>query len=181
MNYCIYLRKRKNKPYCKLIDKEITFSRCRECDNKQYKNKPLQTSAELCKSNNNQIRKSSGFKKKSPLKSGTMRVKSNKILQLERNRFSVFSDNKRQCMFCYSTSILTWHEIFSGRNRLKSMKYGFCLRMCLKCHSEKQENIEFNDFWHRQAQLYFEENIGSREDFLAEFKRNYIIEKKSKH
>lgn len=173
MNYCIYLRKRKNKPYCKLRNEEIPFSRCRECDNKQYKNKTLQKSTKLCKSNNHQIRKSSGFKKKNPLKSGQMKNKSNKLAKLERNRFSVFTDDK-QCFVCKSTYQLTWHEIFAGRNRLKSMKYGFCLRLCLKCHSEKQEDVEFNNFWHRQAQLYFEENGGSREDFLAEFRKNYI-------
>ena len=37
MNYCIHLKKRKNKPFCKLRNKEITFSLCRECDNKEYK------------------------------------------------------------------------------------------------------------------------------------------------
>lgn len=179
MNYCIYLRKRKNKPYCKLRNEEITLSQCRECNNKQYKNKSLQKSAELCKSNNHQINKKSGLNKKSPLNSGKMKNKSNKLAKLERKRFSVFTDDK-QCFVCKSTYQLTWNEIFRGRNRLKSMKYGFCLRMCLKCHSEKQENIEFNDFWHRQAQLYFENHIGSRNDFINEFRRNYIIEKEEK-
>lgn len=36
-NYCINLKKKKNKPYCKFLNKEITFSLCRECDNKEYK------------------------------------------------------------------------------------------------------------------------------------------------
>ena len=36
-NYCIHLKKRKNKPYCNLLNKEIRFSLCRECDNKAYK------------------------------------------------------------------------------------------------------------------------------------------------
>ena len=36
-NYCINLKKRKNKPYCKLLNKEIEFTLCRECDNKEYK------------------------------------------------------------------------------------------------------------------------------------------------
>lgn len=187
MNYCIYLKKKKNKPFCKILNKEIAFSQCRECVNKEYKKgtENLKNSAKhyykkailhnksAKSSNNHQINKKSGLKEKSPLKSGRLKNKSNKLAKLERNRFSVFTDGK-QCFVCKSTYQLTWNEIFRGRNRLKSMKYGFCLRMCLKCHSEKQENIEFNDFWHRQAQLYFEKNIGSREDFLAEFRRNYL-------
>lgn len=36
-NYCINLKKRKNKPYCKSINKEIQFSLCNECKNKEYK------------------------------------------------------------------------------------------------------------------------------------------------
>lgn len=35
-NYCINLKKRNNKPYCKLINKEIQLSTCRECNNKEY-------------------------------------------------------------------------------------------------------------------------------------------------
>ena len=55
-NYCIHLKKRKNKPYCNLLNKEIPFSLCRECDNKEYKNYI--------------DRKKSDFRSKSPVKSG---------------------------------------------------------------------------------------------------------------
>ena len=37
------------------------------------------------------------------------------------------------------------------------MKYGLCLRMCLKCHQNKQENKIFNDFWQKKGQTKFEE------------------------
>lgn len=154
MNYCIYLKKRKNKPYCKLAKEEITLSQCQGCVNKQYKDNIS--------------------KKKNPHMSGKMKIKSNKLAKLERNRFSVFTENLAECIVCKSTYQLTWHEIFAGRNRKNSMEDGFCLRMCLKCHEEKQENTDFNDFWHRQAQLYFENNIGSRNDFLARYRRNYL-------
>lgn len=177
MNCCVYLKKRKSKPFCKLKNKEIPFSCCQECDKKEYKNKSLQKSAELCKSNNHQIKKASGLNKKSPLMSGKMKNKSNKLAKLERNRFSVFTDDKK-CFVCKSTYQLTWNEIFRGRNRVNSMKYGFCLRMCLRCHEKHQEDVEINDYWHRKSQQYFEDNIGSREEFLAIFRRNYLIKKK---
>lgn len=148
MNYCIYLKKRKNKPFCTLRNEEITFTKCNECNEKSYK--------------------------KNDIKISKIKNKSNKLAKLEKNRFSVFTNNKDKCMFCPSTYKLTWHEIFAGRNRQNSMKFGLCLRMCLNCHEEKQENTKFNDFWHRQAQLYFEKNIGTREEFIKIFRRNYL-------
>lgn len=148
MNYCIYLKKRKNKPFCTLRNKEITFTKCNECNEKSYK--------------------------KNDIKISKIKNKSNKLAKLEKNRFSVFTNNKDKCMFCPSAYKLTWHEIFAGRNRQNSMKFGLCLRMCLNCHKEKQENTNFNDFWHKQAQLYFEQNIGTREEFIKIFRRNYL-------
>lgn len=162
MNYCIYLKKRKNKPYCNFNKKEIMFSLCRECNKKEYK------------SNKNQIIKSAKALQNSAKTLQKIKKKSNKLAKLERNRFSVFTNNKDKCMFCPSAHKLTWHEIFAGRNRQNSMKFGLCLRMCLNCHKEKQENANFNDFWHKQAQLYFEQNIGTREEFIKIFRRNYL-------
>ncbi len=155
MNYCIHIRKRKNNPFCKLLNKEITLSRCRECNNKEYRTKK------------------STLIKRSPQNSGKMKNKSNKLAKLERNRKSIFTDNMDKCYLCHSkrTDI---HEIFRGRNRKNSMIYGFVLPLCRECHSTKAETTEFEEFWHRQAQLYFEENIGSREDFIKVFRRNYL-------
>ena len=162
MNYCIYLKKRKNKPYCKLIKKEITFSRCRECDNKEYK------------SNSSQIKNSAESLRSSVKTLHKIKKKSNKLAKLEKDRFSVFTNNKNKCMFCSATTNLTWHEIFRGRNRSNSMKYGFCLRICLSCHESKQEDSQFNNFLHKKAQLYYEEHIGSRTEFISIFRKNYL-------
>lgn len=200
-NYCINLKKRKNNPYCKLLNKEITFSLCRECDNKEYKKisadlcRKTQCSAEIKrkkstsnkkslvtsglqsgqqKSNNNQTRKHSQTLAKKQQKPAKMQNKSNKLASLERNRYSVFSNDTKRCYLCGSTYKLTWHEIYSGKNRQNSMKNGLCLRLCLNCHSKEQGDSQFNDYWHKQGQLYWEENIGSREEFIKAFRRNYI-------
>ena len=133
---------------CKRTNKIINIKECNNCKYKEY---PKQITV----------------LKKYP-------KKSSKISKLERNRKSVFTDNKDKCMFCPSTYKLTWHEIFAGRNRQNSMKYDLCLRMCLNCHELYQENKEFNDFWHKQGQLYFEKNIGSREEFIEVFRENYL-------
>lgn len=153
LNYCIYLKKRKNKPFCKLLNGEITFCRCQECDNKEYKD--------------------SAFKKKSPQKSGKMKNKSSKLAKLERNRKSVFTDDLEHCYLCGQAK-QEIHEIFCGRNRLNSIKYNLTLPLCHKCHALNQNSAPFNDFWHKRGQIYFEENIGSREQFLRIFKKNYL-------
>ena len=204
-NYCINLKKRKNNPYCKLLNKEITFSLCRECDNKEYKKisadlcRKMQCSADIKqkkstsgkkspttsglqsglqsgqqKSNNNQMRKYSQTLAKKQQKPAKMQNKSNKLASLERNRYSVFSNDTERCYLCGSTYKLTWHEIYAGKNRQNSMRYGLCLRLCLNCHSKEQEDSQFNDYWHKQGQLYWEENIGSRKEFIKAFRRNYI-------
>lgn len=38
-NYCIYLKKRKNKPYCNLRKENIELAECRNCSNKEYRTK----------------------------------------------------------------------------------------------------------------------------------------------
>lgn len=157
-NYCINLKKKKNKPFCKLLDKEITFSLCRECDNKEYK-----------KSTSN---------KKSPIANGQQKLakmhkKAKKLTKLEKNRKSVFTEDLEHCYLCGKKKN-DLHEIFSGRNRINSIKFNLVLPLCRKCHSLNQNNPFFNDYWHRHGQLYWEEHIGSREEFIKVFRRNYL-------
>lgn len=169
MNYCIHLKKRKNKPFCKLLDREITLSECNSI-NSENKCREYKTKNE---ENSTYKNKKSTLNGKSPVKSGTMKNKSKELAKLERNRFSVLTDDDK-CFICGSTHLLTWHEVFAGRNRPNSMEDGFCLRMCLLCHETKQEDAQFNEFWHRKAQLFYEQNIGDRKQFLARYRRNYL-------
>ena len=174
-NYCINLKKKKNKPFCKLLDKEITFSLCRECDNKEYKKSDYKwkSPALTGQSNNSQISKNMQFQEKIPPKKVKMRIKSNKLANLEKNRKSVFTDDLDYCYLCGKKKN-DLHEIFSGRNRINSIKFNLVLPLCRKCHSLNQNNPFFNDYWHRHGQLYWEEHIGSREEFIKVFRRNYL-------
>lgn len=103
-----------------------------------------------------------------------MRTKSNKLNKLEKNRYSVFYEDLSKCCYCGSNYQISKHEIYEGKNRQNSMKYGFVLPLCLSCHRNLQENKKFNDYWKIKAQKYFEENIGTREEFLSIFRRNYL-------
>ena len=102
-----------------------------------------------------------------------MKKKSSKLAKLERERFSVFY-SLDTCMYCGSQYQMTKHEIFEGRNRKNSMEDGFVLPLCFNCHRQLQENTSFNERWKRKAQIYYEENIGTREDFIKRYRRNYL-------
>ena len=177
-NYWKHQKKRKNKPYCNILKKEITFSRCRECVNKEYKTR-INTNSVY---NSEKYRKNGFFVTKVAKKRQTIAKSSKKLAKLEKNRYSVFTGytyngnyiSNDNCLVCNSTYQLTWNEIYRGRNRINSMIHGFCLRMCLDCHRKYQDHIEFNDYWHRQGQIYWESNIGTREEFIDVFKRNYL-------
>lgn len=170
MNYCINIKKRKNKPYCKLLNKEITFSLCRECDDKEYKKS---TSDKKSPTTSGQMRKNAQSLTKEQQKKIKMHNKSKKLTKLERNRKSVFTDNLDICYLC-GRKKNDLHEVYAGRNRINSIKYGFVLPICRKCHSLNQNNPFFNDCWHKQGQLYWEEFISSREEFIKVFRRNYL-------
>lgn len=102
-----------------------------------------------------------------------MKQRSNKLSKLERNRFSVFHDGE-SCYLCGSNYQLTWDELFKGRNRQNSMKYGFCLRLCLNCHRRINEDYDYINNWQIKSQMYFEEHYGSRDDFIKIFYKNYL-------
>ena len=66
-----------------------------------------------------------------------MRKISKKRAKLERNRYSIIQTDLEKCYVCPNPSS-DWHEIFEGSNRTLSIKYGLCVRLCRKCHSELQ-------------------------------------------
>lgn len=53
--YCIYLKKRKGQPFCNLYQTQISFSKCNECNKKEYKTKTQKNS--FYKNNKNEKHK----------------------------------------------------------------------------------------------------------------------------
>lgn len=154
MKYCIHLKKRREKPYCNIIKKEISFSCCQECDNKEYKKSDIIVS-------------------KNTTKKLKMHNKSKKMTKLEKNRSSVFTNDLEHCYLCGRKKD-DLHEVYAGRNRINSIKYNFVLPLCRECHSQNQNSPFFNNYWHKQGQLYWEEFISTREKFIKVFRRNYL-------
>ena len=173
MNNCKNFRQRtrtKNKRrtvylYCTELRKEITFDDCRGCEYKEYK------------SNSSQIKKPLQNNCRQLQKTTKMKVKSNKLAKLEKERQSLFTDDLDHCIIC-SKSPVNIHEIFGGRNRQKSMKYKLTVPLCTAEHHNQIEckGIHFDkklsDEWHVKGQTKFEE-VYSDLEFVDIFGKNY--------
>jgi hypothetical protein len=100
-----------------------------------------------------------------------MKYKTNKLAKLERKRFSIITNNLSYCIICGKPK-QDLNEIFGGRNRQNSMKYGLVIPMCRRCHTEYTNNNDMQLKWKKLGQKKFEETY--KEDFLDIFKRNYL-------
>lgn len=103
-----------------------------------------------------------------------MKNKSNKLAKLERSRFSIFTDDLDTCMFC-GMSATDLNEIFRGRNRRNSMKYGTVQPLCRKCHNKITDNTELETKWKIKGQKKVMEYYKmTKEEFIEIFGRNYL-------
>ena len=157
-NKCINLKQKLNHKFvCKKTNKEINLKQCNNCNYKKYKKCTIKSNS-LCKNDK---------------KSTIIHNQSAKLRKLERNRFSLFSKDNDCCIICGSSYKLTWHEIFDGRNRANSMRYGLCLRICIKCHETLQNDKNFNEIWHKKGQAMFVRTYPDL-DFRDIFRKNYL-------
>lgn len=103
-----------------------------------------------------------------------MKYKTKKLANLEKNRFSIFTDNLNICMFC-GMKATDLNEIFRGRNRKNSMKYGAVIPLCRRCHCKITDNYNLEMKWKIKGQEkimnYYNINI---EEFINIFGRNYL-------
>lgn len=93
-------------------------------------------------------------------------------------RESVITKNLDDCYICKSRAS-EMHHIFFGGNmkksyRLKSEYYGLKLPLCRNCHNKAHNDREFNYRLRRIGQRCFEKKIGTREEFMAIFEKNYL-------
>lgn len=91
---------------------------------------------------------------------------------------SVLTDDMDHCLFTGSPYIER-HHVFGSYNRKRSEKYGFIAPLGYDLHPNgARVNPEYgnkvDEFLKQSCQRYYEENIGTREDFIKEFGRNYL-------
>lgn len=100
-----------------------------------------------------------------------MKRRSASQTRLEKNRYSVFTDNLDYCYFCGKPRT-DLHEILFGTNRLNSMKYGFVLPLCRQHHESFHKNRVLTNEWCKKCQNWFEDKYSAK-DWIDTFHRNY--------
>lgn len=154
---CIYLKQKLNHKFeCKRNKQEICLRNCSNCPYKEYK-------MQQCTLDKNKTQKNRKI---------SFKQKSSKLAKLERNRFSLFTDDLEHCIICNKKK-KHMHEIFCGRNRQNSMRYGLCLPICELCHNKYQNNAVFNLKWHKKGQAMFNKTYPNLK-FEDIFKKNYL-------
>ena len=167
MNYCINLKKRKGKPFCKLLNKEIMLHYCKECNKKEYKKCTI-------------IGKKSALNRKNELKSGKIvqRLKHStyKHRKADSTRFSIITNDLEHCIICGKEKEAL-HEVFYGAYRHVSIKYGMIIPLCLNHHTQGKFSVhndrELDLYYKRLAETIFISKY-SYDLFMKEFTINYL-------
>lgn len=101
-------------------------------------------------------------------KTNKIKNKSNKLAKAERNRYSILTNNLNKCYFCERTKD-DLHEVFCGRNRQKSIKWGLVIPICRIHHRLITDDETFNKVMEDIARIKFIKKYGE-EKFIEEFK-----------
>ena len=150
---CKNLKQKVNRNlYCKKLKSDIMISECSNCKYKEYK-------TQTCSKAQYKTQKS-------------MKMRSSKQTKLERNRFSILTNDLDHCVMCRAKKEHL-HEIFFGRNRANSIKYGLVIPLCSMHHIEMHKNKEWQEYWHKKGQQAFITYYPDI-DFLEIFKINYL-------
>lgn len=164
MNNCIYLKQKFNHKFeCKKNKQEICLKECSNCPYKEYKKCTITVKKSTYKWKNAQ---------KSPVYCAKMKQRSNKLAKLEKNRFSLFTDNMNKCYFCPNKKDHI-HEIFCGRNRQNSMKFGLTIPLCNYHHQKIHSNPILSNEYKKRGQALFDRAYPDLK-FEDIFKKSYL-------
>ncbi len=143
--YCKYLKQKLNK---KLYCNKLKNIKILECSNYKYKEY-------LIKSNLTKLKN-----------------KTSKLIKLERNRYSILTNDLEHCFICGKPKN-DLHEIFFGRNRLNSIKYELILSLCRLDHEIIHNDLKVREKYFILAQKKFNE-VYPDLDFVEIFGKNYL-------
>lgn len=87
--------------------------------------------------------------------------------------------NEKFCLICGTPLNIHKHHIFEGTGRRKlSEKYGCWVYLCARHHNMSNEGVHFNKpldlKLKQQCQKAWEYQLGTREQFIMLFGRNYL-------
>lgn len=102
-----------------------------------------------------------------------MRIKSNKLKKIEKNRFSILTEDLETCYNCKSKAT-DINEIYEGAKRITSIKFGCCIPLCRNCHKLfHYYPTQFASQFEKECQRKFEE-LYSYEEFMKNFHYDYL-------
>lgn len=103
-----------------------------------------------------------------------MKRKSYKITKLEKNRYSIVTDDLETCYLCGMPKDHL-HEVFFGNNRINSMRYGCVIPLCAACHDKIHQDIQIDlEMKKRLERAFIEVYECDIEYFIKIFHINYI-------
>lgn len=102
-----------------------------------------------------------------------MKNKSSKLAKLERERYSILTNDLEHCYLCEAEHKKIkrndLHEIFAGRNRRKSIEYGLVIPICRKHHTILTNDIKEYKKLQKEGKKAFIKKYG-KQKFIEEFK-----------
>lgn len=101
-----------------------------------------------------------------------MKYKSNKIKKLERNRWSIITDDLSRCYECGKPAV-NLHEVYEGSYRVRSMENGMVLPLCYQCHIKIHYDRNLALKYKMMFQKKFEESH-TRDEFIDLFVKSYL-------
>lgn len=98
-----------------------------------------------------------------------MRKKSSKLAKLEKNRYSIFTEDFEHCYYCRKRVKTDIHEVYGGSNRQRSIKNGLCVPLCRVCHSSEIIIQDLKKWCQREY-----EKTHSRDEFIKLIGKSYM-------
>lgn len=104
-----------------------------------------------------------------------MKYKRKKILKLEKNRYSIITNDLEHCYLCGMPK-QHLHEVFFGtKHRQLSMEYGLIVPLCATCHAKVHSDIQIDiELKKRLESAFIEVYQSNIEDFIKLFHINYL-------
>ena len=84
-------------------------------------------------------------------------------------------DERKQCFICGKRYTgLDVHHCLGGKNRKNSDEDGLTVYLCRPCHMKLHDKGLYRRELEIYAQKCFEKHIGTREQFVERYRRNYL-------
>lgn len=94
--------------------------------------------------------------------------------KLDSNGYARSILHEGDCIYCRNSETVR-HEVFRGKNRSNSKKYGLWITVCPLCHMMIHNNIGLSHALMADAQVKAMKHYGwETKDFIQRFGKNYV-------